>query len=95
MWRLLTIAIGTTLMSTIPAVAEETISLKELQEMAASGKLGAIKGFIPRGVAPDGRWEFVPIYAPPRAKNGERSSNIVGVTEDGQEIFCFCGGTSF
>ena len=87
----------------MPADADEqlgAISGKPVEEVTLPGGVRA-------RVYPDGVYQVEQIYmqdlVPQAEKDAHlpwdarplRRSNVIGVTPDGRQIFCFCGGTSF
>jgi hypothetical protein len=105
MSRLAIASVATTLMSAVPASAEEPIVPRDMGSLhigavEASGrpdKQVVHLGDVPFRVDPSGDNEAEP-YSLPQPENGVRpfpQSNVVGVMPNGSQVFCFCGGTSF
>ena len=104
MSRLAIASIATTLVSAMPANAEEPIALRDMSLFYTGAvsdkpdKQVIFMGGVPFHVDPIGGTEVKQMYILPQDEMEAfplRQSNVIGVTSDGRQIFCFCGGISF
>jgi hypothetical protein len=104
MSRLAIASIATTLVSAMPANAEEPIALRDMSLFYTGSvsdkpdKQAIFMGGVPFHVDPSGGTAVEQMYILPQDEMEAfplRQSNVIGVTSDGSQIFCFCGGISF
>jgi hypothetical protein len=106
MSRLAIASISITLMSAMPASAEEPIALRDM----GSFHIGVVEipgepdqqvsfmGGVPFRIDPSGGDEVEQIYFLSLPANLARPlppSNVIGFMPNGSPVFCFCSGSSF
>ncbi|WP_166299191.1 hypothetical protein [Bradyrhizobium sp. 2S1] len=104
--RFVVACIAGSLISIIPASAEEPISLRDLGSFhvgvvdifGKADKQALFIGGVSIRVDSSGHYEVEQTHFLPQTENDarpRRHGNLIGVTPDGSQIFCFCGATTF